>query len=66
MTPEQHNNSMKHGRRRYFRAGAWGSGCSITKGARNPDLWHAALDNVQAPQIPLLTFGKAPTGVVLQ
>lgn len=66
ITPEQHNHSMKYGGRRYFRAGAWGSGCSITKGVRNPNLWHAAVDNVLLPQIPLLTSDKTPTGATLK
>lgn len=66
VTPEQHNHPMKYGGRRSFRAGAWGSGCSISKGVRNPYLWHAAVDNGLVPQIPLLTSGKIPTGVVLK
>lgn len=29
-------------------------------------MWYAAVDNVLVPQIPLLTSGKTPTGVVLK
>lgn len=47
-------------------AGAWAPGCSISKGVRNPNLWHAAVDNVLLPQMPLLTSGKTPTRVTLK
>ena len=66
ITPEQHNHPMEYRGRRSFRAGAWGSGCSISKGVGNPNLWHTAVDNVLVPQIPLLTSGKTPTGGVVK
>lgn len=42
------------------------SDCSSSKGVRNPNLWHAAVDNVLAPQIPLLVSGRTTPGVVLK
>lgn len=67
MTPDQHNHPMEHEGSRSFRAAAWYSSCSISKGVRNPNLCpHAAVDNGLVPQIPSLTSGRTPPGVVLK